>query len=114
MLTHRQKELLDFIRTRLAEAGVSPSFEEMKSALGLHSKSGVHRMVLALEERGFISRLPDRARAIEVISPEDRRMDHGVQKTLVDALHLARSFVNERNYPSVIAKIDDALRRATP
>jgi repressor LexA len=72
MLTRKQNELLRFIGTRLEESGVSPSFEEMKEALDLKSKSGVHRLISALEERGFIRRLPNRARALEVIrSPED-------------------------------------------
>jgi repressor LexA len=72
MLTRKQHELLRFIGTRLEESGVSPSFEEMKEALDLKSKSGVHRLISALEERGFIRRLPNRARALEVIrSPED-------------------------------------------
>lgn len=64
MLTGRQKELLDFIRDRVATDGVSPSFEEMKEHLGLKSKSGVHRLVTALEERGMVSRLRGRARAL--------------------------------------------------
>jgi repressor LexA len=67
MLTTKQKELLVFIHARLQETGVPPSFEEMKDALDLQSKSGVHRLIMALEERGFIRRLPHRARAIEVI-----------------------------------------------
>jgi repressor LexA len=67
MLTTKQKELLAFIHDRLQETGVPPSFEEMKEALDLQSKSGVHRLIMALEERGFIRRLPHRARAIEVI-----------------------------------------------
>lgn len=67
MLTTKQKELLAFIHVRLQETGVPPSFEEMKEALDLQSKSGVHRLIMALEERGFIRRLPHRARAIEVI-----------------------------------------------
>lgn len=67
MLTSKQKELLTFIHTRLQEQGVPPSFDEMKEALSLQSKSGVHRLIIALEERGFIRRLPHRARAIEVI-----------------------------------------------
>ena len=66
MLTAKQLELLCFIRDRLAETGVSPSFEEMKEALDLKSKSGVHRLISALEEREFIRRLPNRARALEV------------------------------------------------
>jgi repressor LexA len=72
MLTRKQHELIRFIQTRLEESGVSPSFEEMKEALDLKSKSGVHRLISALEERGFIRRLPNRARALEVLrQPED-------------------------------------------
>ncbi len=67
MLTAKQRELLQFITVRLEESGISPSFEEMKDALDLRSKSGVHRLISALEERGFIRRLPNRARALEVI-----------------------------------------------
>jgi repressor LexA len=72
MLTAKQRELLHFITVRLEDSGISPSFEEMKDALDLKSKSGVHRLISALEERGFIRRLPNRARALEVIrQPED-------------------------------------------
>lgn len=72
MLTRKQHELIRFIQARLEESGVSPSFEEMKEALDLKSKSGVHRLISALEERGFIRRLPNRARALEVLrQPED-------------------------------------------
>uniref|UniRef100_UPI0035ADC513 LexA family protein n=1 Tax=Dongia sp. TaxID=1977262 RepID=UPI0035ADC513 len=67
MLTRKQRELLQFIQDRLGETGVSPSFDEMKDALGLKSKSGVHRLITGLEERGFIRRLPHRARALEVM-----------------------------------------------
>lgn len=67
MLTRKQHELLCFINERLSEAGISPSFEEMKEALDLKSKSGVHRLISALEERNFIRRLPNRARALEVL-----------------------------------------------
>ena len=67
MLTAKQRELLMFIRERLGEDGVSPSFDEMREALDLKSKSGVHRLISALEERGFIRRLPNRARALEVV-----------------------------------------------
>jgi len=67
MLTRKQLELLRFIHERLTETGVPPSFDEMKDALDLRSKSGIHRLITALEERGFIRRLPNRARAIEVI-----------------------------------------------
>lgn len=71
MLTRKQHELIRFIQNRLEETGVSPSFEEMKEALDLKSKSGVHRLISALEERGFIRRLPNRARALEVLRQPD-------------------------------------------
>ncbi len=67
MLTRKQHELLMFIHERIKEGGVSPSFDEMKEALDLASKSGIHRLITALEERGFLRRLPHRARALEVI-----------------------------------------------
>jgi repressor LexA len=73
MLTAKQRELLLFIDSRLKEDGVSPSFDEMREALDLKSKSGVHRLISALEERGFIRRLPNRARALEVVKlPETK------------------------------------------
>src|ERR671937_3077323 len=77
MLTRKQHELLLFIHERLKETGIPPSFDEMKEALDLASKSGIHRLITALEERGFIRRLPNRARAIEVIKlPES--VAHGI------------------------------------
>ncbi|WP_242096963.1 MULTISPECIES: transcriptional repressor LexA [unclassified Sphingomonas] len=72
MLTRKQHELVCFINDRLNETGVSPSFEEMKEALDLKSKSGVHRLISALEERNFIRRLPNRARALEVLRMPER------------------------------------------
>lgn len=72
MLTRKQHELICFIDDRLRETGVSPSFEEMKEALDLKSKSGVHRLISALEERHFIRRLPNRARALEVLRMPER------------------------------------------
>jgi repressor LexA len=72
MLTAKQHELICFIHDRLAETGVSPSFEEMKEALDLKSKSGVHRLISALEERQFLRRLPNRARALEVLRMPER------------------------------------------
>ncbi len=72
MLTRKQHELVCFIDNRLRETGVSPSFEEMKDALDLKSKSGVHRLISALEERQFIRRLPNRARALEVLRMPER------------------------------------------
>ena len=72
MLTRKQHELICFIDDRLCQTGVSPSFEEMKDALDLKSKSGVHRLISALEERGFLRRLPNRARALEVLKMPER------------------------------------------
>jgi repressor LexA len=71
MLTRKQHELLMFIHQRMKESGIPPSFDEMKDALDLRSKSGIHRLITALEERGFIRRLPNRARALEVIRLPD-------------------------------------------
>src|SRR5947199_9870955 len=73
MLTAKQRELLLFIDKRLNESGISPGFDEMREALDLKSKSGVHRLISALEERGFIRRLPNRARALEVLKLPDVR-----------------------------------------
>ena len=78
MLTRKQLELLELIDTRMKRAGVPPSFDEMKDALNLRSKSGIHRLITALEERGFIRRLAHRARAIEVL-----RMPENVEPSLV-------------------------------
>ncbi len=71
MLTKKQHQLLLFIRDRMARDGVAPSFDEMKEALKLRSKSGIHRLIMALEERGFLRRLPHRARALEVVKVPD-------------------------------------------
>jgi repressor LexA len=86
MLTRKQHELISFIQTRLEETGISPSFEEMKDALDLKSKSGVHRLISALEERGFIRRLPNRARALEVV----RQPEGGTVRTAVASTTPAR------------------------
>ncbi|MBT5641104.1 MAG: repressor LexA, partial [Rhodobiaceae bacterium] len=72
MLTGRQRELLKYINEKMKETGVSPSYDEMRIAVNLSSKSGIHRLINALEERGFIRRLANRARAIEIIKfPEE-------------------------------------------
>lgn len=81
MLTRKQHELICFIHDRLAESGVSPSFEEMKEALDLKSKSGVHRLVNALVERGYIRRLPNRARALEVLRAPERPKSAGAARS---------------------------------
>ncbi|CAO3422169.1 transcriptional repressor LexA [Azospirillum endophyticum] len=91
MLTRKQHELLLFIHERLGQGGVSPSFDEMKDALGLKSKSGIHRLITGLEERGFIRRLPHRARALEVL-----RLPEGL-----DAAR-SRSAAKPKFQPSVI------------
>jgi repressor LexA len=103
MLTAKQRELLQFITVRLEDSGISPSFEEMKDALDLKSKSGVHRLISALEERGFIRRLPNRARALEVIrqpedsvaAPRQRANDNVVplHRTATPRLHVANDVV---------------------
>ncbi len=81
MLTRKQRDLLLFIHARLSEEGISPSYEEMKDALGLKSKSGVHRLIDALEERGFLKRLPHRARAIEILRlPTDMQPEGTVEQ----------------------------------
>jgi repressor LexA len=80
MLTEKQKELLLFIHERMQERGVPPSFDEMKDALDLKSKSGIHRLITALVERGFIRRLPHRARAIEVIKLPENENNGGVKR----------------------------------
>jgi repressor LexA len=90
MLTAKQHELIRFIQQRLEETGISPSFEEMKEALDLKSKSGVHRLISALEERGFLRRLPNRARALEVIrQPEDATPARGAANAGGNVVSLA-------------------------
>jgi repressor LexA len=92
MLTPKQKELLLFINERLKESGVPPSYDEMKEALDLRSKSGIHRLITALEERGFIRRLPHRARALEIV-----KLPEGAQNSF------RRSSASPRGFaPSVI------------
>ena len=99
MLTEKQKELLLFIHDRMQERGVPPSFDEMKDALDLRSKSGIHRLITALVERGFIRRLPHRARAIEVIKlPEnqapavaEQRAKSGFQPSVIEGSGPPRS-----------------------
>lgn len=85
MLTRKQLELLDFIKTRMDRDGVPPSFDEMKDALDLRSKSGIHRLITALEERGFIRRLAHRARAIEIVKlPEAMERAGFTPRVVVD------------------------------
>ncbi len=103
MLTKKQYELLMFIEKRLKESGVSPSFDEMKEALGLKSKSGIHRLITGLEERGFLNRLPHRARALEVTRlPENMQDGRGGE---------ARPQANPRFKPQLVKP---SLRPALP
>ena len=85
MLTRKQHELITFIQNRLEASGISPSFEEMKEALDLKSKSGVHRLISALEERGFIRRLPNRARALEVIKTPEGSVSKSAPRAAANA-----------------------------
>lgn len=83
MLTRKQLELLDFIQKRVARDGVPPSFDEMKDALDLRSKSGIHRLITALEERGFIRRLPHRARALEIVRMPEAMASPGFKPKVI-------------------------------
>ncbi len=103
MLTPKQKQLLLFINERIEATGVPPSFDEMKEALDLKSKSGIHRLIMALEERGFIRRLPHRARALEVMKMPERA------RAGFDAEKRARGFM-----PTVIEGNKRAFEEAAP
>jgi repressor LexA len=94
MLTRKQSELLTYIQARLAESGISPSFEEMKEALALKSKSGVHRLISALEERGFIRRLPNRARALEILRMPDAQAGAAAQSRSPSAPSAANDVID--------------------
>ena len=109
MLTRKQFELLRFIHERLKEAGVPPSFDEMKDALDLRSKSGIHRLITALEERGFIRRLPNRARAIEVIKLPDS-VAHGIGGGALARLHAERDRGQSRPRARRSSEDDDGGR----
>jgi repressor LexA len=104
MLTRKQQELLIFIDDRLKSDGVSPSFEEMKDALSLKSKSGVHRLINALEERSFIRRLPNRARALEVL-----RLPEALKPGLTPGLTLVSSRPDPRPVPQAMLAANDTV-----
>lgn len=107
MLTQKQLELLLFINERLKEAGVPPSFDEMKDALDLRSKSGIHRLITALEERGFIRRLPHRARALEVLKLPDAvapaATRRGFQPNVIEGTLGRKPAAVEADSPATIA-----------
>jgi repressor LexA len=100
MLTQKQKDLLMFINQRLQDTGVPPSFDEMKEALQLKSKSGIHRLITALEERGFIRRLPHRARALEVLKLPNSEVDDDTSGPKLEVIEGGKSAVRERLVPS--------------
>ncbi|GJL95578.1 MAG: LexA repressor [Hyphococcus sp.] len=109
MLTKKQHQLLLFINERIQETGVSPSFDEMKDALDLRSKSGIHRLITALEERGFIRRLPNRARALEVVRLPD---DMAAQTSSPNVTREAGARETGRGFsPSVV---DGGFRQRAP
>jgi repressor LexA len=108
MLTRKQIDLLKLIHTRMEAEGVAPSFDEMKDALDLRSKSGIHRLITALEERGFIRRLPHRARAIEVLKLPDALMSQSFAPRVIDGGATARP------EPSARARPEDAAALSLP
>ncbi|MCF6328759.1 MAG: transcriptional repressor LexA [Henriciella sp.] len=126
MLTSKQKELLLFIHKRIKDDGVSPSFDEMKEALNLASKSGIHRLIVALEERGFIRRLPNRARALEVLKMPDSATPtappRGRQAFRPSVVNAAKPILGDRSIPILgriaagvpISAIQHEVDRVTP
>jgi repressor LexA len=126
MLTKKQQELLLFIHERMKEAGIPPSFDEMKDALDLASKSGIHRLITALEERGFIRRLPNRARALEVIKlpesyqPSPKPQPKGFSPSVIEgslgktAPAPARPPANDDNADSVAIPVMGRIAAGVP
>ena len=112
MLTKKQFELLLFINERLKETGVSPSFDEMKEALNLKSKSGIHRLITALEERGFIKRLAHRARALEVVKLPDTMASSMSAPTRAPAAANAPQAANDDN--AVTVSVMGRIAAGTP
>ena len=107
MLTKKQIQLLEFIQARMARDGVPPSFDEMKLALDLRSKSGIHRLVTALEERGFIRRLPHRARALEIVRlPDSLTKGSGFQPRVIDGDARAAAPLPRGAMPISVSAVD--------
>lgn len=109
MLTRKQNELLRFIHERSHDSGVPPSFDEMKIALDLKSKSGIHRLITALEERGFIRRLPNRARAIEIL-----KMPEPLAKSAFSPSVVEGHFGRPRTIPGGVAAREDGKPTMIP
>jgi repressor LexA len=122
MLTKKQSELLRFIHSRLQEEGVPPSFDEMKEALDLRSKSGIHRLIMALEERGFIKRLANRARAIEVLRLPESATVQGTARpraafspsVITGSLGRARPAASVNDNPPVMIPVMGRIAAGTP
>ena len=111
MLTRKQHELLMFIHERMKESGIPPSFDEMKDALDLASKSGIHRLITALEERGFIRRLPNRARALEVVKlPDSMNPSLGGRKARFEPSVIEGNLGKVASPPSRMATTEDYVR----
>jgi repressor LexA len=111
MLTRKQHELLMFIHERMKESGIPPSFDEMKDALDLASKSGIHRLITALEERGFIRRLPNRARALEVVKlPDSMNPSLGGRKARFEPSVIEGNLGKVASPPSRISTTEDYVR----
>jgi repressor LexA len=111
MLTRKQHELLMFIHERMKESGIPPSFDEMKDALDLASKSGIHRLITALEERGFIRRLPNRARALEVVKlPDSMNPSLGGRKARFEPSVIEGNLGKVASPPSRISAAEDYAR----
>ena len=111
MLTRKQHELLMFIHERMKESGIPPSFDEMKDALDLASKSGIHRLITALEERGFIRRLPNRARALEVVKlPDSMNPSLGGRKARFEPSVIEGNLGKVASPPSRISATEDYAR----
>jgi repressor LexA len=107
MLTKKQIQLLEFIQARMARDGVPPSFDEMRLALDLRSKSGIHRLVTALEERGFIRRLPHRARALEIVRlPDSLSKGSGFQPRVIDGDARAAAPLPRGAMPISVSAVD--------
>ena len=115
MLTRKQSELLSYINSYLANEGLSPSFDEMKDALGLKSKSGIHRLISGLEERGFIRRLPHRARALEVLRlASDTSLSNGPRPTRFDPRVIEGGFGAGRKGPEKTTEAGDEAAIQVP
>ncbi|HEY8576268.1 MAG TPA: transcriptional repressor LexA [Devosia sp.] len=111
MLTRKQHELLMFIHERMKESGIPPSFDEMKDALDLASKSGIHRLITALEERGFIRRLPNRARALEVVKlPDSMNPSLGGRKARFEPAVIEGNLGKVASPPARLSSSEDQVR----